>query len=87
MGNYNLKHNRPLGNLYNRNYEAYHMMRLRQKPTGAQKTFVTHMIKLLNDNNIAPVVNIDEDADRCVYATYINRLLRQCRENNIDTRY
>jgi hypothetical protein len=87
MSNYNLKHNRPLGNLYNRNYEAYHMMRLRQKPTDAQKTFVMHMIKLLNNNGITPVVNINEDADRYIYTTYINRLLWQCRENNIDTRY
>lgn len=31
MSNYKLKHNRSLGNLYNRNYEAYHMMRLQQK--------------------------------------------------------
>lgn len=87
MSNYKLKHNRSLGNLYNRNYEAYHMMRLQQKPTSAQKTFAAHLIRLLNYNNITPVVNINKNADRYIYTTYINRLLWQCRENNIDTKY
>lgn len=85
--NYNINHNRTLTNLYNKSYDEYHIMRLKQKPTGNQKKFVNHMLKLLSEQNIEPVIQFDETADRYTYTLYIKRLLYQCRQNNINTSY
>lgn len=83
--NYNINHNRHTTNLYNKNYDAYHQMRLKQKPTNAQKQFIEHLTKLLIDNNIEPIA--EANGDRYTHATVINRLLSQCREYDINTKY
>lgn len=83
--NYKLNHSRTLHNLYDENYNAYHMMRVKQKPTNAQKQFIEHLTKLLTNNNIKPVAQAN--GDRYTYAIVIKRLLSQCREHNINTKY
>lgn len=83
--NYNLNHSRQITNLSNRNYNAYYMMRLKQKPTSAQKEFIDHLTKLLKENNVEPVALAN--GDRYQHTIVIKQLLWQCKQNNINTKY